>query len=215
MFHRLISRGTPQGHMSFATDRMRFIGRGRSVADPQALDEQGALSDSEGAMLDPVAAIRCEVVLTPGETGIVDLLTGVGDSRDACIALLRTISGSAGSSIGYWPAASARVHALLTTLQCTEAEAQLYAGAGSFRHLRQCVAARRRKRSSRKMRRVSRDFGATGSRGMFPVVLLQTSDAARHYARTPNGSRLTSYWRLQGVTADLVILCNDDKGRRP
>jgi cellobiose phosphorylase len=212
MFHRLISRGTPQGHMSFETDRMRFIGRGRSVADPQALDEQGALSDSEGAVLDPVAAIRCEVVLTPGETGIVDLLTGVGDSRDACIALLRRYRDRQVVD-RVLPAASARAHALLTTLQCTEAEARLYAELArsviyanpSLRAAKSTLAQNAQGQS---------ELWGYGISGDLPIVLLQTSDAANTtLARQMIAAH--AYWRLQGVTADLVILCNDDKGRRP
>ncbi len=212
MFHRLISRGTPQGHMSFETDRMRFIGRGRSVADPQALDEQGALSDSEGAVLDPVAAIRCEVVLTPGETGIVDLLTGVGDSRDACIALLRRYRDRQVVD-RVLPAASARAHALLTTLQCTEAEARLYAELArsviyanpSLRAAKSTLAQNAQGQS---------ELWGYGISGDLPIVLLQTSDAANTtLARQMIAAH--AYWRLQGVTADLVILCNNDKGRRP
>ena len=212
MFHRLISRGTPQGHMSFETDRMRFIGRGRSVADPQALDEQGTLSDSEGAVLDPVAAIRCVVALAPGETGIVDLLTGVGDSRDACIALLRRYRDRQVVD-RVLPAASARAHALLTTLQCTEAEARLYAELArsviyanpSLRAAKSTLAQNAQGQS---------ELWGYGISGDLPIVLLQTSDAANTtLARQMIAAH--AYWRLQGVTADLVILCNNDKGRRP
>ncbi len=212
MFHRLISRGTLQGHMSFETDRMRFIGRGRSVADPQALDEQGTLSDSEGAVLDPVAAIRCVVALAPGETGIVDLLTGVGDSRDACIALLRRYRDRQVVD-RVLPAASARAQALLTTLQCTEAEARLYA------ELARCViyanpSLRADKSTLAQNAQGQSGLWGYGISGDLPIVLLQTSDAANTtLARQMIAAH--AYWRLQGVTADLVILCNDDKGRRP
>jgi len=37
---------------------MRFIGRGRSVAAPRAMTDRGCLSDTEGSVLDPIAAIR-------------------------------------------------------------------------------------------------------------------------------------------------------------
>ena len=45
---------------------MRFIGRGRTTADPQALDDNAALSGSAGPVLDPVAAIRCRITTRSG-----------------------------------------------------------------------------------------------------------------------------------------------------
>jgi cyclic beta-1,2-glucan synthetase len=37
MFHLMVVRGADCGAPSYETDRMRFIGRDRSVADPQAM----------------------------------------------------------------------------------------------------------------------------------------------------------------------------------
>ena len=40
MFHLLTAPTPARGEVSYETDRMRFIGRGRTTADPQALDDQ-------------------------------------------------------------------------------------------------------------------------------------------------------------------------------
>ena len=52
---------------SYETDRMRFIGRGRTLASPRAMDVDGALSGAVGNVLDPVFALRRTVELAPGE----------------------------------------------------------------------------------------------------------------------------------------------------
>ena len=57
MFHLMTVHGA-DAEISFETDRMRFIGRGRSVAAPLAMINEGALSNTEGSVLDPIAAIR-------------------------------------------------------------------------------------------------------------------------------------------------------------
>ncbi len=212
MFHRLIYHGTSHGHISYETDRMRFIGRGRSVADPQALDEHGPLSDSEGAVLDPVAAIRCDVALAPAQTCIVDLVTGVGDSREACIALLRQYRDQQAID-RILPAASARARVILTTLHATEAEARLYAqlarsvlyASPSLRAAKSTLAQNAQGQS---------ELWGYGISGDLPIVLLQTADAA-NTALARQLLNAHAYWRLQGVAADLVILCDDDNGRRP
>jgi hypothetical protein len=89
MFHMLVCHEPHHGAMSFETDRMHFIGRGRTSADPQAFDGNAALSDGEGAVLDAVAAVRRDVTINPGCTAIVDLISGVGTTRDACLALVQ------------------------------------------------------------------------------------------------------------------------------
>ena len=53
----------------FETDRARFLGRGRSPADPAALDPGATLSGTTGAVLDPVFSLRRRVRIEPGRLG--------------------------------------------------------------------------------------------------------------------------------------------------
>ena len=69
------------GAVEWETDRERFIGRGRSPANPIALDGR-ALSGTTGAVLDPVAALRERVRLAPGAFVRVTFATGVAPDRD-------------------------------------------------------------------------------------------------------------------------------------
>ncbi len=52
------------GGVEWETDRARFIGRGRSPANPAALDGRG-LSGTTGAVLDPIGALRERLRLAP------------------------------------------------------------------------------------------------------------------------------------------------------
>ena len=53
------------GAVEWETDRARFLGRGRSPANPMALDGR-ALSGTTGAVLDPIGALRERVRLAAG-----------------------------------------------------------------------------------------------------------------------------------------------------
>jgi hypothetical protein len=63
MFHLMAVHGADAGEISYETDRSRFIGRGRTVTDPQAMNSGAKLSDSQGSVLDPIVAIRQRITL--------------------------------------------------------------------------------------------------------------------------------------------------------
>ena len=63
MMHMMTVRGTTIGEPSYETDRMRFIGRHRTLASPAALDGKAPLSNTEGPVLDPIVSIRQTVLL--------------------------------------------------------------------------------------------------------------------------------------------------------
>src|SRR5262249_16559125 len=71
----------------YETDRARFLGRGRTPADPAALRPGAQLSGTTGAVLDPVFSLRRRVHLDPGETARLAFVTGVAETRLAATAL--------------------------------------------------------------------------------------------------------------------------------
>ncbi|HEX9894440.1 MAG TPA: hypothetical protein VGA78_10985, partial [Gemmatimonadales bacterium] len=88
MGHSLWIEGDTMVPLQFETDRARFIGRGRTLADPAALDRGPRFSGTVGNVLDPILSLRCEVVIEPGETRQFVWSLAAGDSREAVLALL-------------------------------------------------------------------------------------------------------------------------------
>ena len=74
--------------VSCETNRTHFIGRGRSVRNPAAMDNPGDLSGTVGAVLDPVFAIRARVSVKPGASVDVSFATFVSQSRDDAMNML-------------------------------------------------------------------------------------------------------------------------------
>src|SRR4030067_3844235 len=87
MFHLMAVHGAEIAEVSYETDRTRFIGRGCTVAAPQALRDSAALSGSQGSVLDPIVAIRCRITLDPDEAATIDIVSGIGETRDAALGL--------------------------------------------------------------------------------------------------------------------------------
>jgi len=73
--------------VQYETDRARFLGRGRSTAEPVAVMEDRPLSNTVGPVLDPIFSLRCRVRLQPNETAQIVFTTGIAESRDRAIML--------------------------------------------------------------------------------------------------------------------------------
>jgi cyclic beta-1,2-glucan synthetase len=78
-FHLLAGRDLDGQELEYETDRARFLGRGGTARNPQAL--HGPLSNTTGAVLDPVMSLRCQVRLAPGASTRLMFITGVAPSR--------------------------------------------------------------------------------------------------------------------------------------
>ncbi len=89
-----ISQDTPTAGVSFTADRRTFVGRGRSLAAPLALESGAPLDGRTGAGLDPCFAQRAALRLAPGAAVRIDFLLGEGGSREEAAALLARYSDS-------------------------------------------------------------------------------------------------------------------------
>lgn len=69
------------------TDRSRFIGRGRTLARPAALDAEASLSGTVGNVLDPVFSLRRVVTLAPGESATLVSVLGAGRAQQDAEAI--------------------------------------------------------------------------------------------------------------------------------
>ena len=83
--------------VEWETDRARFIGRGRTLANPLALSSPGPLSGTLGNVLDPLLALRRTVELQPGASVRLVAVLTAGTDRQAVESALTAarIAGAA------------------------------------------------------------------------------------------------------------------------
>ena len=211
MFHTLAVHGAEAG-LSFETDRLNFIGRGGTAAAPAALiQDPGPLTGRDGWVLDPVLAARCQVTIPPETTVIVDLLTGVAPSREEAAALADKY-GDRYIADRVFDMAWTHGQAILSHMNATEAEAQLYNRlAGSV------VYAGPELRAApdvlAKNRRGQAGLWGYSVSGDYPIVLLRMEESGNlELVRQLLAAH--AYWRLKGLTVDLVIWYEDQGGYR-
>ncbi|MHB8831768.1 MAG: GH36-type glycosyl hydrolase domain-containing protein [Desulfobacteria bacterium] len=211
MFHLMTVNGADAGGVSYETDRMRFIGRGNTVADPQAITGSSGLSDSEGSVLDPIVAIRHRITLDPDQAATVNIVSGVGETRDVCMGLIEKHQDRRLSD-RVFDLAWTHCQVLLQQLNATEADAQLYGHLASS-----VIYANPMLRGDAsllgKNRRGQSGLWGYSISGDFPIVLLQIGDPS-NIELVRQLVQAHAYWRLKGLAVDLVIWNEDHAGYR-
>jgi len=83
-----LGEGELIGEEGHETDRAEFIGRGRTLRDPQAL-HASRLGGHTGTVLDPLFSLRRSFRIAPGATASFTLWTLVAPTREAALELAR------------------------------------------------------------------------------------------------------------------------------
>ncbi len=211
MVHLMAVHGQEVGQASFETERWKFIGRGRTAADPEAMTRSSPLSGSQGPALDPIVAIRRRVRIDPEEVARVDLITGIAETREAALALVEKYHDR-NLADRVFDLAWTHRHVVLRQLNATEADAQVYGRLASS-----VIYASSSRRASpgilAKNRRGQSGLWGYGISGDLPIVLLRIGDAAKlDFVRQLVQAH--EYWRVNGLAVDLVIWNEDSSGYR-
>lgn len=207
MFHVMDVFGVPVESVSYETDRLKFIGRNRTVSDPHALHED-ELSGSHGAVLDPVLSIRYRFTIKPNQTAVIDMVYGVGENRDQCKSLMHKYRDKHLKKRAFelsWT----HSQVLLRQINATESDTRLYDQMAAsmifvnnaLRAEENIIAGNYRGQSGLWSHSVSGDL---------PIVLLHVYDND-NIDIVKQVIQAHAYWKLKGLETDLVIW-NEDHG---
>ena len=191
------------GPLEIETDRAQFIGRGRSTADPAALDPGVALSGTLGPVLDPIVSLRRVVEVPPKGKVVVTFALGMADSREEALRLADRYDH---------PEAARRAFELATVYGLVElqhlgmqgddalyaqglASALLYAPP-SLRAAEATIAANRRGQPG---------LWAYGISGDLPLVVVRVSKTD-HMETVRRLLQAHAYLRAKGLHADFLFL---------
>ncbi len=86
--HVSVVDGDAVDDVQYETDRGKFLGRGHNAANAQAVFEGWPLSNSVGAVLDPVFALRRRVQIPRGRTVTIAFWTMAAATREAVLDLV-------------------------------------------------------------------------------------------------------------------------------
>ncbi len=210
MVHLMMVHGVAATPTSYETSRAEFIGRGRTLADPAAM-HRSSLSDSEGAVLDPIVAIRNTVSIAPDEAVQLHLVTGAAETYEGAMAIAEKYHDRHLPD-RVFELAWTHSQVVLRQLDAAEADTQLYGRMASsilyanpmMRAPGSVIARNRRGQSG---------LWGYGISGDLPIVLLRVGDQSQmNLVRQLVQAR--AYWRVHGLVVDLVIWNEDQSGYR-
>jgi cyclic beta-1,2-glucan synthetase len=169
------------------------------------------LSNTQGSVLDPIVAIRRTISLSPDESATVNIITGFADTRESALALIEKYCDRHFVERAFELAWS-QSQEVLRRLNATEADAQVYGRLASsviyataLRRAAPSVIARNRLGQPGLWR-----FAVSGD---LPIVLIRIGDLNR-IDLVKQLLQAHAYWRIKGLTADLVIVNEDFSGYR-
>jgi cellobiose phosphorylase len=191
------------GEISYETDRARFIGRGRTVNAPRALDSDVSLSGTVGAVLDPIVALRVRMRIEPGRSTTVAFTTAVATSREAALQLADRYRDVAAAERAM-SLARTEAEVELRDLDISPADVSLYQElAGALIYPHEALRAPESERAA--VTRGQSALWTQGISGDWPIVLA-TVRAPAGLASVRQLLVAHKYWRTKGIQSDLVIL---------
>ena len=203
--------GTDNSHTShekefqFETDRGRFIGRGRTLVNPMgAAQEPG---NSQGFVLDPILSLRRSLTLEPGQRIQLSLVLAAGSTREQLLLLMDKYREphEINRAMDFaWVSAQQELQVL--HIQPDEARRfQKLASHLLFPNF--LLRATERLAENRKGQAGLWPYGISGD---LPIALVTIGDA-RDISLVRQMLQAHTYWRMHGLSADLVIL-NEEAG---
>ncbi len=199
--HRFTLEQDPEAELRFETDRRRFIGRGRTLARPMgALQEPSA---SQGFVLDPILSLRASIILKPGERVQACLVLAAGETRQQVMDLMDKYGDPPAIDRAMdlaW--ASSQLELRLLRVQPDDARrfqqlaSHLLYPNPLLRSARQCIL------DNRKGQAGLWTYAISGDLPIALVAINETSDLIL----VRQMLQAHAYWRLHGLSADLIIL---------
>jgi cyclic beta-1,2-glucan synthetase len=199
----LSSESETFGELEYETDRSKFIGRGRTLRKPISVMDGRSLSNTVGAVLDPILSLRVKVRVQPGATVKICFTTLVASTGIEMLAMAEKFHNASAferSSNLVWTQSKAQLHHLGIELD----EAQLFQKLAN-RIIFSDPLMRPTSEILKKNRMNVTGLWSRGISGDLPILLARIDDLDDQ-GMVRQLLRAHEYWRLKRLAVDIVIL---------
>jgi cellobiose phosphorylase len=207
IFHKAVVNGELEGSISYETSRINFIGRNRELKNPLAMDNDKALNNTVGTVLDPIMSIRTRIRLEPNSKREIYYITGICDSREQVLEICNENNDySKLNKVFNNYSISAQLE--LKNLGIRSAIANVFQSAASSIFFLNS-SRRNREEYIKNISKHQKDLWAYGISGDLPIIMLvieNEEDISLVYTMV----KFHHYLKLKGVKLDLVVYNNEE-----
>ena len=207
IFHKVVVNGELEGSITYETSRINFIGRNRELKAPISMDNDKALNNTVGTVLDPIMSMRTRVRLEPNSKREICYITGICDSKEQILEICRENSDySKIDKIFKNYSISAQLE--LKNLGIRSAQANVFQSVASEIFF----LSNNRKNREEYIKNISKhqkDLWAYGISGDVPIVMVSV-EKYEDINLVFNMIKFHYYLKLKGVKLDLVIYNNEE-----
>ncbi len=189
--------------LQFETDRANFIGRGRSLSNPLAMDREYRLEGALGNVLDPIVSLRKKIVISPGEK--VELTFGLGfaNSRDEAVRLSDMYDNQHATN-RVFDLASVYSTVALNHIGITPKQAHYFQKLASYLFYAD-PAFRADESILRSNRKKQHELWAYGISGDHPLIIFRIDDIDQ-LKGVKTLLKAHAFWRMRGLESELLFL---------
>ena len=195
------------GNIRYETDRMLFLGRGNTVANPVMVERDTQMANTTGAVLDPILSLQMRIKIQAEDATRISFVTMVADSKEQLYELMEKYSNIETCDASFWLAVS-RSQVETRYLNIKAAEMELYQNMISDivflspirKTYADLIALNVKGQSS---------LWPYGISGDHPVILVLIDNAATVDVLNET-LKAHEYWRLKDLRVDLVILVQEE-----
>lgn len=195
------------GHMRYETDRMLFLGRGRTVANPIMVERDTQMANTTGAVLDPILSLQMRIKINAEASTRISFVTMVADTKEQLYEIMEKYSNVETCDASFWLAVS-RSQVETRYLNIKAAEMELYQNMISdmiflspIRQTYADVIALNVKGQTA--------LWPYGISGDHPIILI-VIDKAESVDVLNETLKAHEYWRLKDLRVDLVIVVQEE-----
>lgn len=207
--HGVVVEGEVVGGLELETDRSKFLGRGRDITQPLALDFGHPLSNTTGAVLDPIISLRRRVKINPGKVVVVSFFTGVAETREQALEWAEKYHETAALERAFelaWTRSQVEDGYLGLKANEVKAAQELIPHITFLSPLR-----KRYGEIYCQNKKGQQGLWAYGVSGDLPIVLLRVKQA-EDISIVRSMLKIHEYLRFKGLKVDLVILNEEEAG---
>ncbi|URZ17704.1 GH36-type glycosyl hydrolase domain-containing protein [Clostridium felsineum] len=199
--HSMAYDGKLEGNIQYETSRTNFIGRGKDIHNPEALNSP--LKNTVGDVLDPVMSLRGRIKLEPGKSINISYITAISPSRESALEIAKKYSMQ-NSIRRIFAIATTEVQLWMKYLNMMSSEANLYEMmAAQILYLNENLYMR-----SDYIKNISKAQPALwgyGISGDIPIMLLIVREDG-DIGIVRQMVRAHEYFEMKGLNVDLIII---------